>query len=154
MNEITLLAKSGLGWQGIGGIILLLTGVGLIYFGIKALQGYRFFPEQEYNIPEEDHYEPTQAKALQKIKTTMPDFNGGEDRVFTEWKIGYTVDGEKYTPANPQEFYLDDEKSKVEVTEEEKEAEEKEEKTPFGYAAIAIGVLLGVFGVVMLIDKL
>ena len=39
-------------------------------------------------------------------------------------------------------------------TEEEKEAEEKEEKTPFGYAAIAIGVLLGVFGVVMLIDKL
>ena len=41
-----------------------------------------------------------------------------------------------------------------EVTEEEKEAEEKEEKTPFGYAAIAIGVLLGVFGVVMLIDKL
>lgn len=58
----------------------------------------------------------------------MPDFNGGEDRVFTEWKIGYTVDGEKYTqivtdngyekgdmidikynPANPQEFYLDDE---------------------------------------------
>ena len=97
MNEITLLAKSGLGWQGIGGIILLLTGVGLIYFGIKALQGYRFFPEQEYNIPEEDHYEPTQAKALQKIKTTMPDFNGGEDRVFTEWKIGYTVDGEKYT---------------------------------------------------------
>lgn len=42
MNEITLLAKSGLGWQGIGGIILLLTGVGLIYFGIKALQGYRF----------------------------------------------------------------------------------------------------------------
>ena len=154
MNEITLLAKSGLGWQGIGGIILLLTGVGLIYFGIKALQGYRFFPEQEYNIPEEDHYEPTQAKALQKIKTTMPDFNGGEDRVFTEWKIGYTVDGEKYNPANPQEFYLDDEKSKVEVTEEEKEAEEKEEKTPFGYAAIAIGVLLGVFGVVMLIDKL
>ena len=51
MNEITLLAKSGLGWQGIGGIILLLTGVGLIYFGIKALQGYRFFPEQEHNIP-------------------------------------------------------------------------------------------------------
>ena len=103
----------------------------------------------------------------------MPDFNGGEDRVFTEWKIGYTIDGEKYTqivtdngyekgdmidikynPENPQEFYLDDEKSKVEVTEEEKEAEEKEEKTPFGYAAIAIGVLLGVFGVVMLIDKL
>mgnify|MGYP006888379257 CR=1 FL=1 len=51
MNEITLLAKSGLGWQGIGGIILLLTGIGLIYFGIKALQGYRFFPEQEHNIP-------------------------------------------------------------------------------------------------------
>ena len=97
MNEITLLAKSGLGWQGIGGIILLLTGIGLIYFGIKALQGYRFFPEQEHNIPEEDHYEPTQAKALQKVKTTMPDFNGGEDRVFTEWKIGYTIDGEKYT---------------------------------------------------------
>ena len=110
---------------------------------------------------------------MQKVKTTMPDFNGGEDRVFTEWKIGYTIDGEKYTqivtdngyekgdiidikynPANPQEFYLDDEKSKVEVTEEEKEAEEKEEKTPFGYAAIAIGVLLGIFGVVMLIDKL
>ena len=60
----------------------------------------------------------------------------------------------KYNPANPQEFYLDDEKSKVEVTEEEKETEEKEEKTPFGYAAIAVGVLLGVFGVVMLIDKL
>lgn len=182
MNELMLLAENfkvsvlagvNLGWQGIGGIILFLTGIGLIYFGIKALKGYRFFPEQEYNIPEEDHYEPTQAKALQKIKTTMPEFNGGEDRVFTEWKIGYTIDGEKYTqivtdngyekgdmidikynPANPQEFYLDDEKSKVEVTEEEKEAEEKEEKTPFGYAAIAIGVLLGVFGVVMLIDKL
>mgnify|MGYP003254050731 CR=1 FL=1 len=40
------------------------------------------------------------------------------------------------------------------IRDREKEAEEKEEKTPFGYAAIAIGVLLGIFGVVMLIDKL
>ena len=116
-----------------------------------------------------------QAKALQKVKTTMPSFSGGEDQVFVEWKIGYTVNGEKYTqivtdngyntgdmidikynPENPQEFYLDDEKSKVEVISDksEDEAEESEEKTPFGYAAIAIGVLLGAFGVVMLIDKL
>ena len=152
MNEITLLAKSGLGWQGIGGIILLLTGIGLIYFGIKALQGYRFFPEQEHNIPEEDHYEPTQAKALQKVKTTMPDFNGGEDRVFTEWKIGYTIDGEKYTQIVTDNGY--ETVSYTHLTLPTSEAEEKEEKTPFGYAAIAIGVLLGVFGVVMLIDKL
>lgn len=175
-NNITVFAKSvSLGWQGIAGIILLLTGIGLIYFGIKALKGYRFFPEQEQNIPEEDHYQPMQAKALQKVKTTMPSFNGGEDQVFVEWKIGYTVDGEKYTqivtdngyqkgdmidikynPENPQEFYLDDEKSKVEVVSDksDEDKDEPEEKTPFGYAAIAIGVLLGVFGVVMLIDKL
>ena len=137
MNELMLLAENfkvsvlagvNLGWQGIGGIILFLTGIGLIYFGIKALKGYRFFPDQEQNIPEEDHYEPMQAKALQKVKTTMPSFSGGEDQVFVEWKIGYTVNGEKYTqivtdngynkgdmidikynPENPQEFYLDDE---------------------------------------------
>ena len=106
MNELMLLAENfkvsvlagvNLGWQGIGGIILFLTGIGLIYFGIKALKGYRFFPDQEQNIPEEDHYEPMQAKALQKVKTTMPSFSGGEDQVFVEWKIGYTVNGEKYT---------------------------------------------------------
>lgn len=77
MNELMLLAENfkvsvlagvNLGWQGIGGIILFLTGIGLIYFGIKALKGYRFFPDQEQNIPEEDHYEPMQAKALQKVK--------------------------------------------------------------------------------------
>ena len=80
MNELMLLAENfkvsvlagvNLGWQGIGGIILFLTGIGLIYFGIKALKGYRFFPDQEQNIPEEDHYEPMQAKALQKVKTTF-----------------------------------------------------------------------------------
>ena len=136
MNELMLLAENfkasvlagvNLGWQGIGGIILFLTGIGLIYFGIKALKGYRFFPDQEQNIPEEDHYEPMQAKALQKVKTTMPSFSGGEDQVFVEWKIGYTVNGEKYTqivtdngynkgdmidikynPENPQEAYLRD----------------------------------------------
>lgn len=52
MNELMLLAENfkvsvlagvNLGWQGIGGIILFLTGIGLIYFGIKALKGYRFF---------------------------------------------------------------------------------------------------------------
>lgn len=51
MNELMLLAENfkvsvlagvNLGWQGIGGIILFLTGIGLIYFGIKALKGYRF----------------------------------------------------------------------------------------------------------------
>lgn len=157
------------GRQGIIGIVLIVTGILLVYIGIKVVMGYKFLPDEEIGVPQEDTYVPAKAKVLQKKKTTMPGFNGGEETVFVEWKIGYEADGEKYTqiipdngykkgefidikynPDDPQEFYLDDEKSKADTAaEERKEPEEK--KNPMGYVFIVIALLLAAVGVMLIL---
>ena len=158
------------GWQGIAGIVLLVTGVLMIYIGIKVLKGYKIMPETETGIPLEDNYVSGQAKVLQKVKTTMPDFNGGGERTFIEWKIGYEIDGEKYkqvipdngyekgeildimyNPDNPAEYYLADEKSqvKVEKAETSQAEDEKEEKSPVGYVIIGLAVMVIVIGIIL-----
>lgn len=157
------------GWQGIAGIVLFVVGILMIYIGIKVLQGYRIMPETE-TVPLEDNYVPTKAKVLQKVKTTMPDFNGGGERVIVEWKIGYEIDGEKYkqivpdsnyekgeildimyNPDNPAKYYLADEKSQVIVEKTQQDEPEKEEKSPAGYVIIALAVMIMVIAVVLII---
>ena len=159
------------GWQGIASIVFVIIGVLTIYIGIKVLMGYRFFPEQQTTVIEEDNYIPIQAKVLQKKRTMMPDFNGNGETELIDWKIGYEVDGEKYTqfipddgykkgdmidikynPDNPSEYYIDDEKNVPEVMEEETEnTADNERKGPAGYVIIAVGVMVIVLGVILML---
>lgn len=155
------------GWQGIIGIIMAVTGLLIIYFGIKVFRGYKFLPEREQNIPKEDNFLPVKAKVLQKKKTRMPSFNGGEATEFVEWKIGYEIDGEKYTqmipddgyekgqfldikynPDAPEEYYLDN-GSAVETENEEKT--EENDRNSMGILFAGIGLLIGVIGVMLAI---
>lgn len=155
------------GLETVGGILLIIVGVLCVYFGIKVIMGYRFFPEQNKTIVEEDNYIPIKAKILQKHKVTVPDFNGNGESEIIDWKIGYEVDGEKYTqfvpddgyekgmfidikynPEKPDEYYLDDKK-----TESETEVPEPEEKSggPTGVIVIALGIMVAVLGIVLLL---
>lgn len=156
------------GWQGIIGIIMAVTGLLIIYFGIKVFRGYKFLPEHEQNIPKEDNFLPVKAKVLQKKKTKMPSFNGGEATEFVEWKIGYEIDGEKYTqmipddgyekgqfldikynPDAPEEYYLDNGSAAVEIENEEKT--EENDRNSMGILFAGIGLLIGVIGVMLAI---
>lgn len=153
------------GARGVMGIVLMVTGLLIIYIAVKVFKGYRFLPMAgERTVVEEDNYVETEAKALQKKKSTLPDFNGGEDREFVEWKIGYTVDGEKYTqlipddgyekgdmlkikynPDKPEEFYLVD----GEQTEEREDTEEAAD--PSENSSRTTGLVLTVLGVLVII---
>ena len=110
-----------------------------------------FFSAVASTVPTESPAESTKEyDDLQKMFLEIDkDITEDELQFCNEYKAREVI--EKYCSFMPVEIYLTD---AARVRREEKEAEEKEEKTPFGYAAIAIGVLLGVFGVVMLIDKL
>lgn len=151
-------------WQGVIGIIMAVTGLLIIYFGIKVYKGYKFLPEHEQNIPKEDNFLPIQAKVLQRKKTKMPSFNNGESTEFVEWKIGYEVGGEKYiqmipddgyekgqfldikyNPDAPEEYYLD---NGTEIVEDEEKTEEKESNS-MGILFAGIGLLIAVIGVVL-----
>ena len=156
--------------QSIIGFVLVSTGLGLIYFGIKIMQGYELFPqENRQNIPKEDNYVPIKAKVLQKKKQKLPPLEqGGEPRIFVQWKIGYEVNGEKYNqivddddlqkgdfidikydPDDPSRFYVDS-GSAVGDTDEEDEIPEKESH-PFGYAAIALGLIIIALGIILIL---
>ena len=59
MEILSIFAKSsgGLSSQQIFGIVLAITGLGLIYFGVKIMQGYELFPQaNRQNVPKEDNY--------------------------------------------------------------------------------------------------
>ena len=154
--------------QSIIGIVLIITGLLIVYFGIKVYKGYKFLPETKQNIPKEDNYVPLEAKVLQKKKSTMPSFNGGEDQVLVFWKIGYQVDGEKYTqmipddgyqkgdmlkikydPADPNVYYLDEDPDVSEETQQEEP--EQEEKNSSGILFSVLGVIIAVVGLVLIL---
>ncbi len=163
-------ASDGLGAQGIIGMVLVCTGMGLIYFGIKIMQGYELFPkENSQNIPKEDNYVPIKAKVLQKKRQKLPALDGGEPRIFVQWKIGYEVNGEKYDqivddsglkkgdfidikydPEDPSRFYVDS-ASEAEAQDDEEESVPEKEGHPFGYAALGLGLIIIALGVILVI---
>lgn len=145
------------------GIILIITGVLIIYIAVKVAMGYRFLPAAGgETIIEEDTYVETEAKALQKKKSTLPDYGGGGEKELIEWKIGYTVNDEKFTqiipddgyekgdiikikydPKKPDEFYL--------VTDEEPSSESEENNSSDTAKSRNIGLIFGALGVLVII---
>ena len=153
------------GAGGVVGIVLVVTGLLIIYIAVKVAKGYSFLPTLgTETVIEEDNYVEGEAKVLQRKKSTIPDFNGGGEREFVEWKIGYTVNGEKFTqmipddgyekgdmlkikyePDKPSEFYLVDENAPEQTeapTETDKADTTKSRNT---------GLILGVLGVLVII---
>ncbi len=110
------------------GIVLMVTGLLLLYIAFKVTKGYSFMPTfGTETIIEEDTYVEGTARTVEKSVTAIPDPNGGADKEFVEWKIVYTVNGEeyaqqipddgysegddikiKYDPKKPSDYYLDD----------------------------------------------
>ena len=171
MEILSIFAKSsgGLSTQQIFGIVLAITGLGLIYFGVKIMQGYELFPQaNRQNVPKEDNYVAVKAKVLQKKKQKLPALEkGGEPRIFVQWKIGYEVDGEKYDqivddegyekgdfidikydPEEPSRFYVD---TGAGAADDDEEETPEKERHPFGYAAIGLGVIIIALGVILIL---
>ena len=94
------------GAGGVFGIVLIVTGLLIIYIGIKVMRGYSFMPTLgTETVIEEDTYVEGTALLVSQQKTTLPDFNGTGEREFTEWTISYTVGGEEYTQTIPDDGY-------------------------------------------------
>lgn len=147
------------GARGVMGIVLMVTGVLIIYIAVKVFKGYRFLSAAgEGSIVAEDTYVETEARAVEKEISAMPDLNGGEDREFVQWRIVYTVDGEdhtqlipddgyeegsllkiKYDPKKPDNFYLVDEDR-----EEEEISSDPAENTSrtTGSVLVVLGILV------------
>lgn len=173
-NYICVLAKSAdnpfngmlSGMRKPAGIILIVAGVLTVYIGVKLLMGYRFFPESNETIIEEKKYIPTKATVGKRLVTEMPSFSGKGLQEFVEWEISYDVEGVVYTQVvpddnysegeilelmyvtdNPQEYYIDKPAADVE---ENGQTEDEKKPSKMGIAVIAVGVLLGAMGAVIL----
>ena len=152
------------GAGGIVGIVLIVTGVLIIYIGIKVMKGYSFMPTLGFEtVIEEDTYVEGTATLVSQQKTTLPDFNGTGEREFTEWTISYTVGGEEYTqtipddgyskgdtikikydPKKPDEYYLAEE-AEEEAAEEADNTDERKSRNS-GAILIVLGVIVIVGG--------
>lgn len=152
------------GAGGIVGIVLIVTGVLIIYIGIKVMKGYSFMPTLGVEtVIEEDTYVEGTATLVSQQKTTLPDFNGTGEREFTEWTISYTVGGEEYTqtipddgyskgdtikikydPKKPDEYYLAED-AEEEAAEEADNTDERKSRNS-GAILIVLGVIVIVGG--------
>lgn len=156
------------GAGGIVGIVLIVTGVLIIYIGIKVMKGYSFMPTLGVEtVIEEDTYVEGTATLVSQQKTTLPDFNGTGEREFTEWTISYTVGGEEYTqtipddgyskgdtikikydPKKPDEYYLAEE-AEEEAAEEADNTDERKSRNS-GAILIVLGVIVIVGGAALI----
>lgn len=161
-------------WQGIVGIILAVVGIMMVYVGIKVYNGFKIDFSTSQNIPEEDTHVPATAKIQNKVKTTMPDFNGQGEREIIEWTMVYEVDGEKYKqtipdngyekgqiidimyePEDPNDFYVYDKQAEEAAAQAEANAEteqESGEKNKLGLGMVALACLLIGIGVMMILS--
>ncbi|SEK37574.1 DUF3592 domain-containing protein [Ruminococcus albus] len=143
------------------GIVLIVTGLLLLYIAFKVAKGYSFMPTLgSETVIKEDNYVEGTAKAVEKIVTRMPDPNGGEDREFVEWKIVYTAGGEEYSQDIPDDGYSEGEKIKIKydpakpsayyIAEEKEDTDESEDTSDEGKSKMT-GLILGVLGVLVIL---
>ena len=154
--------------------MLCLLAVGMVYIGVKVYNGFKIDFTTKDNVPEEDTHVPGTAKIQNKVKTTMPDFNGQGEREIIEWTMVYEIDGEKYKqtipdngytkgqiidimyePDDPNDYYLYDKQAEeaAAIAEENGEAEEEPvEKNKLGLGMIALACLFMGIGVMMIIS--
>lgn len=162
------------GWQSIVGIVLVVIGIGMIYVGVKVYRGFKIDFGGQVNVPQEDTHIPTTAKIQNKVKTTMPDFNGQGEKEIVEWTMVYEIDGEKYKqtipddnytkgqiidikyePDDPNDFYVYDKQAEEAAAAAEANGEQEEgpaEKNKLGLGMIALACLLIGIGVMMIIS--
>lgn len=162
------------GFQGIAGIVLCLVAVGMVYVGIKIYNGFKIDFGTKANIPQEDTHVPTTAKIQNKVKTTMPDFNGGGEREIIEWTMVYEMDGEKYKqtipdnnytkgqiidikyePSDPNDFYVYDKQAEEAAALAEQSGEQEDEpveKNKLGLGMVALACLICAVGVALLLS--
>ena len=174
-SEVNALKGVFSSWQGIVGIVLCVLAVGMIYVGIKVYNGFKIDFATEKSVPQQDTHVPTTAKIQNKVKTTIPDFNGGGEKEIVEWTIVYEVDGEKYKqtipdngytkgqiidikyePSDPNDYYLYDKAAEAAALEAEITGipleEVPEEKNKLGLGMVALACLLLGIGVMMIIS--
>lgn len=150
------------GARGVMGIVMMVTGVLIIYIAVKVFKGYRFLPAAgDGTIVEEDKYVEAEAKVIEKTVTAMPDLSGGEDREFIEWKIVYTVDGEEYAQHIPDDGYEQGDTLKIKydphkpdgfylMDEEESNADDSDSFDPNEQKSRTTGLVLTVLGVLVI----
>jgi hypothetical protein len=146
----------------------------MVYVGIKVYNGFKIDFGTKANIPQEDTHVPTTAKIQNKVKTTMPDFNGRGEREIIEWTMVYEVDGEKYKqtipddgyekgqiidikyePSDPNDFYVYDKQAEEaqRLAQLSGETEpEPVEKNKLGLGMVALACLLMGIGIMMILS--
>jgi hypothetical protein len=174
MQQLNILAGSSFGLTKVIGIVLCLVAVGMVYVGIKVYNGFKIDFGTKANVPQEDTHIPTTAKIQNKVRTTMPDFNGQGEREIIEWTMVYEIDGEKYKqtipdnnytkgqiidikyePDDPNDFYVYDKQAEEAAAIAAQNGEEEEisaEKNKLGLGMVALACLICAVGVALLLS--
>ncbi len=185
-DEGTDVAKAGFfsDYMWIVGAVLVVVGLGLLYFGIKVGKGYRFMPEQTETVIVEDELPAANAEIIDRRSTEIPDYSAkGEGKiVFKEMLIRFTVEGQsfeewindsgeysdtvpvKYNPTNPQEFHVYEGDGDFEGIPDENgdlsgNEDKDAEKAPEGSRSVmltlmGVGLIIMAVGLFVLIDGL
>ena len=157
------------GPQRVIGVILAGIGLMTVYVGFKVRAGYKLLPEPQTAVPQEDGYIAARAKVLQKKKHPIEGTDKSDPEYYIEWKIGYEVEGEKYTqfigegdytkgdfidikydPQDPRRFYLVDEPEEPDEDEEDEEPEAPP-KNNNGLLIAVLGLIVAAVGVILII---
>lgn len=145
------------------GIVLIVTGLLIIYFAVKVAKGYRFLPTAGgETVVEEDNYTAGEAKVLKKQTTILPDFGGGGEKELTEWEIGYTVGGREYTQTIPDDDYTEGDTIKIKydpkkpedfylTADEETSSEPEDDGSDDTAKSRSMGILFAALGIMVLI---
>lgn len=162
-------------------IILALTGLGMVYFGIKMLCGYSFFPKDknEVVVSNQEDFIEVDAKIIDDKEYEIPNYSqtGGDKTSYHELQIEYYNEGETYTPwisfgnysetvkikynsKKPEEFKVvenEDFKGFSDEYSDDEDNQDDSSETPSkmnGIVVIIVGVLIAVVGCGLFYDYL
>lgn len=186
-EEGTWVGKAGFfsDYMNVVAIVLMVVGLAIVYFAFKLFKGYTFHPEETVVVEKDKHFGLINADIAERRSTEIPNYaasaRGGENDVFREVRITYTVDGEeysewisdyggyedtvpvKYNPDNPKDFYvyegdddfegIPDENGELDGNEDNDAADDSPSRG-LAVVLLIVGVLLDTLGVGLLIDFL
>ncbi len=183
-DDATDVAKAGFfsEYMWVVGAVLILVGIGLVYFGSKVGRGYRFMPEQTETVVVEDELPAANAEIVERRSTEIPDYSpkGDGKIVFKEMLIRFTAEGQsfeewindsgeytdtvpvKYNPNNPQEFHVYEGDAEFEGIPDENgdlDGNEDSGEVPEGSRSVmltlmGVGLIILAVGIFVLIDGL
>lgn len=160
-------------YMNIVAIVLILVGIGIIYFGVKLIRGYTFHPDETVVVEKDNDFAVVNSNVAERRQTEIPNYSAsaagkGKD-VFRELRIVYSVEGGeysqwisdsggygdtvpiKYNPDDPTDFYVIDGGEDFEgIPDENGELDGNEDKdVSDGSPSKGLGIFMTLIGILI-----